>query len=124
MFRAYNTTKEEFIGLISNIHYVKYEEKAKHFHRVPSEEIADGIVINNIVYNFKGDIIPGADHINLEPIEDNQFVFFTDKNTMKTIDDVNTLQQIILYQDNVINMMEEAIMELDNNQAVDEGGES
>ena len=123
MFKIISDTGQ-IIGFTDELKYIKYDTVNKTILPTFVESTAIGILVDGYPYNLNVETIPNHTVVHVENVESGDYIFSTYNQIVKNVADIENIQQIVLDQDNSVNMMEEALMELDNSQAEnEEGGE-
>lgn len=114
MFSIYNKSKNMLLAIVNNITYIKYFPENKFCAIVYEKEIANGIIFDRKRYNITDEmIIPNADFAEIKNILDDDIIY-NPAELYKNSLDIDTMEKIILKQDNIISSLEEALMDLDN----------
>lgn len=121
MYQVKNSQTGELLGLITEPKYIKYDANTKTLLFVNNPEIADGIAVDGQAYNLNEEIIPNAPLVKLRMVDSGEYSFNMHNETVKNIEDIETMQTIMLDQDNLVGMLEDALMDLDN-QIAENGG--
>lgn len=120
MYKVIDSTTNQLLGFTNTLSYIYYDQENKlclPFHK----EGASGIVVDGTAYNITEErLIPKAPLIRIEEVDGGEYLFINHNETVKNSSDITTMQELILTQDNDMNALEEALMDLDNQMA---GGE-
>lgn len=115
MYKVINKDTQEIIGFVQNPKYIFYDNNTKTIIPMKDKSMAHGIAINSIPYNItKEEKIPNASFVYLIQIDEGEYIFKDHNQIVKSVEEINTMQQVILEQDNYISVTAEALMDLDN----------
>lgn len=110
-----NASTKEKIGLVDKLKYIQVGTNGHLIIEALNPASADGIVYQGIAYNIdQNKTIPNAPLVEFEEVDTGLYVQDQSDITSHNTNDILTLQQVILLQDNYIATLEEALMDLDN----------
>lgn len=120
MYKIIDAATNQTLGFTNKLSYIYYDQENKIC--LPFQEKgASGIVVDGTAYNITEERrIPKAPLVRIEEVDGGEYLFTNHNETVKNTSDITTMQDLILSQDNSMNSMEEALMDMDNQLA---GGE-
>lgn len=115
MFKITKRGTAEVIGLVDKLRYIVRDADSGTLFQAFGAYDADGIAVCGTPYNIgEEEKIPDAKFADIVEIDSGEYNFAAHNEIVKNTDDIDTMQGLILEQDNDLCSMQEALLDLDN----------